>query len=84
MKSLSKMTVATAVLMAISAATLSAQATDTSSTPSATTAAVRTYDDARHGFDWGWLGLLGLAGLVGLRRGTTTVYNDRTHGTNRP
>lgn len=41
-----------------------------------------------HGFDWGWLGLIGLLGLAGRRRGaaTTTSYDrttTRDYGTGR-
>ncbi len=35
--------------------------------------------DRDHGFNFGWLGLVGLAGLLGLRHRSS--YDDRTSGT---
>lgn len=37
----------------------------------ASTQTQNTGRDTDHGFNWGWLGLIGLAGLTGLRRRET-------------
>lgn len=81
--------IAGASVLALSLATLPAQAqtnnntggtTDTTTENTQTTGTdattTRTEDD---GFDWGWLGLIGLAGLAGLagkKREEPTRYRD--------
>ena len=79
--------IAGASVLALSLATLPAQAqtnntggttgTTTENTQTTGTDATTTRND--DGFDWGWLGLIGLAGLAGLagkKRAEPTVYRD--------
>lgn len=82
--------IAGASVLALTLATLPAQAqtndntggttgsttTENTQTTGTDATTTRTEDD---GFDWGWLGLIGLAGLAGLagkKRSEPTVYRD--------